>query len=240
MTLYPFVWVSEKLTKLISRGKAIHNFSRDEFIAMARLGYDGGHIHDNESRIIQNLFRYGSVKAMDVMTPLSVVFALAEDRKVSEVFEYLKDKPFSRILIYKTGIDDITGFVLRGDILLSKASDQQEEMLKSLKRDISVVPETVSLPMLLNRLLKDRQHIALVVDEYGGTRGVVTLEDLVETLLGVEIMDEIDRVEDMRVLARRLWIKRAKALGIEEERVETTAEQSIALDGDSATLHPRQ
>ena len=113
-------------------------------------------------------------------------------------------------------------------------------MLKSLKRDISVVPETASLPMLLESFLKDRHHIALVVDEYGGASGVVTLEDLVETLLGVEIMDENDRVEDMRVLARRLWIKRAKALGIEEKCVETTAEQSAALDGDSATLHPRQ
>jgi len=166
-----------------------------------------------------------SVKAIDVMTPRSVVFALAEDRKVSEVFEPIKDKPFSRIPIYKTGLDDITGFVLRDDILLSKASNQQGKMLKSLKRDISVIPETASLLLLLDGFLKDRQHIALVVDEYGGISGVVTLEDLVETLLGVEIIDEMDSVEDMRVLARRLWIKRARALGIEEERVETTAEQ---------------
>lgn len=225
VTLYPIVWISEKLTKLISHGKAIHNFSRDEFIAMARFGNDSGHIHDNESRILRNLFRYGSMKSMDVMTPRSVVFALAEDRKVSEVFEHIKDKPFSRIPIYKTGLDDITGFVLRDDILLSKASNQQGEMLKSLKRDISVVPETASLPMLLESFLKDRHHIALVVDEYGGASGVVTLEDLVETLLGVEIMDEMDNVENMRVLARKLWTERAKALGIEEERVETTAEQ---------------
>ncbi|MEE4254882.1 MAG: hemolysin family protein [Desulfuromusa sp.] len=225
VTLYPIVWISEKLTKLVSRGKGIPNFSRDEFIAMARLGNDSGHIHDDESRIIRNLFRYGSVKAMDVMTPRSVVFALAEERKVSEVFEHIKEKPFSRLPIYKTGIDDITGFVLRDDILLSKASEQQGEMLKSLKRDISAVPETASLPMLLERFLKDRQHIALVVDEYGGTSGVVTLEDLVETLLGVEIMDEMDSVENMRVLARKLWIKRAKVRGIEENLAESrTAE----------------
>ena len=218
VTLYPIVWISEKVTKLISRGKAIHYFSRDEFIAMARLGNECGHIHDNESRIIRNLFRYGSVNAMDVMTPRSVVFALAEDRTVSEEFEHIKDKPFSRIPIYKKGIDDITGFVLRSDILLGKASGRQGEMLKSLKRDISAVPETASLPMLLDSFLKDRQHIALVVDEYGGTSGVVTLEDLVETLLGVEIMDEMDSVENMRGLARKLWIQRAKALGIDEER----------------------
>jgi CBS domain containing-hemolysin-like protein len=94
---------------------------------------------------------------------------------------------------------------------------------KSLKRDISVVPKTASLPMLLESFLNDRQHIALVVDEYGGTSGVVTLEDLVETLLGVEIMDELDSVENMRVLARKLWIKRAKTLGIEEKRAELSA-----------------
>jgi len=223
--LYPIVWSSEKLTKLISRGKTIHSFSRDEFIAMARLGNDSGHIHDNESRIIRNLFRYGSVKARDVMTPRSVVFALAEERTVSEEFEHIKDKPFSRLPIYKTRIDDITGFVLKNDILLSKALGQQGETLKSLKRDISAVPETASLPMLLESFLKDRQHIALVVDEYGGTSGVVTLEDLVETLLGVEIMDEMDSVENMRVLARKLWLERAKALGIEEESAESiTAE----------------
>ncbi|SLM31172.1 CBS domain containing protein [Desulfamplus magnetovallimortis] len=213
--LYPIVWISEKLTKLISRGKPVHNFSRDEFIAMARLGNDSGHIQDNESRIIRNLFRYGSVKAMDVMTPRSVMFALAENRTVSEEFENIKDKPFSRLPLYKTSIDNITGFVLRDDILLSKASGQQEKMLKSLKRYIHAVPETASLPMLLDYFLKDRQHIALVVDEYGGTSGVVTLEDLVETLLGVEIMDEMDRVEDMRVLARKLWKERARSIGIE-------------------------
>jgi len=237
VTLYPIVWISEKFTKLISQGKAIHNFSRDEFIAMARLGNDSGHIHDNESRIIRNLFHYGSVKAMDVMTPRSVVFALAEDRKVSEVFEHINAKPFSRIPVYATGLDDITGFVLRDDILLRKASDQQGELIKSLKRDICAVPETASLPMLLERFLKDRQHIALVVDEHGGTSGVVTLEDLVETLLGVEIMDEMDRVENMRVLARKMWKKRAKALGIEEERAESIiAEQGAAPDGQKRPL----
>ncbi|WP_198666625.1 hemolysin family protein [Marinomonas shanghaiensis] len=218
--LYPIVWVSEKLTKLISHGKTLHHFSRDEFIAMAELGKEGGQIHDSESRIIGNLFRYGSVKAMDVMTPRTVAFALSENKTVSEVFELIKNKPFSRLPVYKSDFDDITGFVLRDDILLSKAADQHDETLKSLKRDITVVPEGVSLPMLLDSFLNERQHIALVVDEYGRTKGIVTLEDLVETLLGVEIMDEMDSVENMRALARKMWMTRAKALGIEVERLE--------------------
>jgi len=218
--LYPIVWVSERLTKLISHGKEIHHFSRDEFIAMAELGKEGGHIQDSESRIIGNLFRYGSVKAVDVMTPRSVAFALSEDKTVSEVFELIKSKPFSRMPIYKSGFDEITGFVLRDDILLSKASNRHSDTLRSLKRDIMVVPEKVSLPMLLDSFLKERQHIALIVDEYGRAKGIVTLEDLVETLLGVEIMDEMDHVENMRVLARKMWMERAKALGIEVEKVE--------------------
>lgn len=218
--LYPIVWVSEKLTKLISHGKAIYHFSRDEFIAMAELGKEGGQIHDSESRIIANLFRYGSVKAMDVMTPRTVAFALAEDKTVSEVFDIIKSKPFSRLPVFKSGFDDITGFVLRDDILLSKAADRHDETLKSLKRDITAVPEKASLPMLLDSFLNERQHIALVVDEYGRTKGIVTLEDLVETLLGVEIMDEMDSVENMRALARKMWTARARALGIEVERLE--------------------
>ena len=218
--LYPIVWISEKLTKLVAHGKEIQHFNRDEFIAMAELGKEGGHINDRESRILGNLFRYGSVKVMDAMTPRIVAFALSEEKTVSEVFELIKSKPFSRLPVYKSGFDDITGFVLRDDILLSKASDRHGETLKSLKRDITVVPEKVSLPMLLDSFLNERQHIALVVDEYGKAKGIVTLEDLVETLLGVEIMDEMDSVENMRVLARKMWAVRAKALGIDVERVE--------------------
>lgn len=218
--LYPIVWISEKLTKLIAHGKEIQHFNRDEFIAMAELGKEGGHINDRESRILGNLFRYGSVKVMDVMTPRIVAFVPSEEKTVSEVFELIKNKPFSRLPVYKSGFDDITGFVLRDDILLSKASDRHGETLKSLRRDITAVPEKVSLPMLLDSFLNERQHIALVVDEYGRSKGIVTLEDLVETLLGVEIMDEMDSVENMRVLARKMWAVRAKALGIDVERIE--------------------
>jgi len=220
VTLYPIVWISERLTKFISGGKKMHIFSRDEFIAMARVGQKSGHIHDNESRIIRNLFLFGSLQVTDIMTPRTVVSALPEDVTVMDALKHITQTPFSRLPLYTIDMDHITGFVLRDDVLLKKAQDRGDEMLKSLKRDILAVPESVSLSMLLDRLLKDRQHIAIVVDEYGGTRGLVTLEDLVETLIGIEIMDERDNVEDMRVLARKLWIERAKALGIEAEIAE--------------------
>ena len=100
--------------------------------------------------------------------------------------------------------------------MLANAQERGSEIVKSLRRDIHVVPETASLSTLLERLINERQHIAIVINEYGGTEGLVTLEDLVETLIGVEIVDETDKVEDMRVLARELWLKRAKLSGIKK------------------------
>lgn len=217
VTLYPIVLISERLTKFIAGGKSMHIFSRDEFIAMALVGEKSGHIHDNESRIIRNLFRFGSLKVTAIMTPRTVVSALPEDLRVMEALKHITQTPFSRLPLYTIDIDHITGFVLRDDVLLKKAQERSDETLESLKREILAVPESVTLSMLLDRFLKDRQHIAIVVDEYGGTRGLVTLEDVVETLIGIEIMDERDNVEDMRALARKLWIERAKALGIEAD-----------------------
>ncbi|MDX9896678.1 MAG: CBS domain-containing protein, partial [Desulfofustis sp.] len=127
---------------------------------------------------------------------------------------FLHNIQFSRIPVYKETIDDITGFVLRDDVLLKNSQGQGGDTLASLKRPIHVVPNTMPLSLLFDALLEQRQHIAIVVNEYGGTEGLVTLEDLVETLIGAEITDELDKVEDMRALARRLWKERAAALGL--------------------------
>lgn len=214
--LYPLVWVSEKLTKSISHGKNVHIFSRDEFVAMTRVGEKSGYVKNNESRVIQSLFRFGQLKVKDIMTPRSVITALQENEVLADTLTIITQKPFSRLPLYNADTDDITGFVLRDDVLLANAQGLSEEVVKSLKRDIHAVPGAVSLSILLERLIKERQHIAIVVDEYGGTEGLVTLEDLLETLIGVEIMDETDNVEDMRALARELWLKRAKLLGFSQ------------------------
>lgn len=216
VVLYPVVWISEKLTKVISGGKELHVFSRDEFIAMARVGEKTGQIHGDESRIIRNLFRFDSLKTADIMTPRIVATAFSQEMTINEVLNFITQTPFSRLPVYGMDMDDITGFVLKNDVLIHKAQGRGNEELKSLKRDILAVPEYLSLPALLELLLKSRQHIAVAVDEHGGTSGIVTLEDLVETLMGMEIMDETDNVEDMRALARKRWAKRVKALGIED------------------------
>jgi CBS domain containing-hemolysin-like protein len=213
--LYPLVWISEKMTNFIARGKNLHVFSREEFIAMARLGELTGDIQSKESRIIRNLFRFESLKVTDIMTPRTVISALPEDMTIIDALQHVTQTPFSRLPIYRAGLDDISGFVLKEDVLTFSTQQRGNEMLKSLKRKIIAVPESVLLSTLLERFLKDRQHIAIVVDEYGGTKGLVSLEDLVETLMGMEIMDETDNVEDMRALARKQWAERAAALGIE-------------------------
>lgn len=219
-TLYPLVWISEMLTKVISHGKHIHLFSRTEFIALARIGEQTGQLSENESRIISSLFRFGALKVKDIMTPKTVVSGLPEEMTIRDAVEQTAHNPFSRLPLYKNDIHEITGFVLKDDILLRGVQERGDETLTSLKRDIHVVPETSSLSTLLEHFLKYHQHIAIVVDEYGSMKGLVTLEDMFETLIGIEIMDEKDTIEDMRVLARNLWVKRAKALGIDIESAE--------------------
>lgn len=217
VVLYPIVWISEKLTKLISRGRDTHIFSKDEFIAMAQVGLETGHIRDKESSIIRNIFRFESLKVVDIMTPRAVISALPEDMKIIGSLKHITQTPFSRLPLYAMHIDDITGFVLKEDVLINAAQKQNDKRLKELKREILFVPESISLIALLERFLKDRHHIAIVVDEHGGTDGLVTLEDLIETLMGMEIMDETDDVEDMRALARKQWKERAKAMGLDAD-----------------------
>ena len=213
--LYPLIWISEGLTRLIARRKAVHVFSRDEFIAMAGIGEQIGQLDKRESRIIRNLFRFGSLKARDIMTPRTVMQGLRENMTVTEALAADDALPFSRLPIYRKDRDDITGFVLKDDMLLSKFRGQGDVRLESLKREITTVPDDMPLSGLLEYLLDHRRHIALVADAFGATVGLVTLEDVVETLLGMEIVDEMDRVEDMQALARQQWEKRARALGLE-------------------------
>jgi CBS domain containing-hemolysin-like protein len=213
--LYPLIWISEALTRFISRGKNIHVFSRDEFVAMADIGESAGKIDPRESRIIRNLFRLSSLTANDIMTPRTVISGLPQDTTVTEALDVNPAVTFSRLPIYAKDLDHITGFILRDDLLHSKARHCGNAKLETLKRDIKTVSDHIPLSELLEFLLDQRQHIALVIDEYGGTKGLVTIEDVVETLLGMEIVDEMDRVEDMRALARRQWEKRARALGVQ-------------------------
>jgi len=214
IALYPVVWISEGITKLIAGDKNVHVFSREEFVAMALVGQEAGLLGPKESRIIQSLFRFKSLRVTDIMTPRTVIMALPERTTIETALATVAAAPFSRLPVYGADVDDVTGFVLKDDILIRSAQGGRDETLESLKRKILGVPESISLSILLERFLAEKQHIARVVDEYGGTRGLVTLEDLVETLMGLEIVDETDDAEDMRALAREQWVRRAEALGV--------------------------
>ncbi|ENU29834.1 CNNM domain-containing protein [Acinetobacter sp. NIPH 1852] len=212
--MYPLILISEKLTKLISGGKKVQQFSRDEFVAMAGIGKEEGMLNDRESKIIRNLFLFKSFDASTVMTPRIVVSALQKDLTVDEVLSMPTSSNFSRIPIYDNDLDSVVGFVLREDLLVAKNHGQGGHSINEFRREIITVMAKTPLSRLMEILLEQRQHIALVVGEYGDTKGVVTLEDVVETLLGIEILDEGDKVEDMQKLARQLWEKRVGKMGI--------------------------
>lgn len=212
--LWPLVVLARRLTRLIGRDRPRPSVHREEFTALAELGAREGLFRTEENRVLRNLFRLGSLRAKYIMTPRIVVFALPESATVGDVLATTAEFRFSRIPVYGEGLDDVTGYVLKDDLLLCGARDQHARRMRELRRDIVVVPESLPLPQLLDRFLESHEHIALVVDEYGGTAGVVAMEDVVETVLGLEIVDEADSHQDMQALAREQWLKRARRLGL--------------------------
>ena len=208
--LYPFVIMAERLTRGLSEGPTLNGFSREEFAVMAELSAQEGSLAPAEKRILQNLLQLKELRVKDVMTPRTVVYSLAEETTVSQFTRELDKAQFSRIPIYRDTIDGVVGFVLRSDLLLAEAKGQGDKPLSHFRRDLPATLESLSLLQAFNEFQRQRAQIMLVVDEYGGAEGIVTLEDVFETLLGLEIVDESDRTADMQKLARRLWQRRAK------------------------------
>ena len=215
--LYPFVKMSEYLTGSLSEGPGLKGFNRDEFSAMAKLSWEDGLLEKQELKILMNLLSMRDVKAGEAMTPRSVVFAVPEKMRVDEYCEQHQSERFSRIPIYGDDANIITGFVLLNDILLAHTRGENEQLLSEYKRDLDVVLDTFSLSKAFNRLLKQRANILLVVDEYGHVKGILTLEDTLETILGLELVDEGDKSRDMQELARRFWRRKARTKGMNIE-----------------------
>ena len=212
--LAPLVWTSQYITRHLKKDKDKPVLSRTDFLAMAKLGTESGVLEESEQTIIHNLLRFSKVLVKDVMTPRIVVNTASEEITVREFQNVNSNLPHSRIPVYREKNDNITGYVLRDDILLNLAETQDHILLKALSRDIVVVHRTVPIPDLLDTFLIKKEHMALVVDEFGGMEGIVTMEDIIETLLGLEIVDESDNEADMQALARSNWERRAKRLGI--------------------------
>ena len=198
---YPFVFLSNYFSKIFASENHQQKVSRQEVVAMAEMGEDEGSIREKESDIIENLLNLNDVVAEDVMTPRSVVFALQKDSTVGDVVEEHTPIAFSRIPIFDKDMDDILGFVHRYDLVNKQAEDQFHIKMKDILEPIHTVKQEDSIASILDEFVRRRQQIFMVIDEFGTTTGLITLEDAIETLLGVEIVDEHDSVVDMRKLA---------------------------------------
>ncbi len=214
--LYPLVWISQLITRNLKRDKSKSILSRADFTAMADVGAESGALDQSESKIIRNLLRLKDLTVRDIMTPRTVIVSAEESQTCKEFHESHPELRFSRIPIYQNTSDNVTGLVLKDEVLEQLAEDRYEVMLRDIKRPIHVVDDQMHLQLLFEHLTKNRAHIALVVDNFGSVAGLVTMEDLLETLLGMEIMDETDAVEDLQKVARKIWKNRAKNLGLIE------------------------
>ncbi|MFQ6612938.1 MAG: hemolysin family protein [Fidelibacterota bacterium] len=215
---YPFVWLSGTFSKRLRDQKGQQKkVSRAEITAMAELGEDEGTIEEHESTIIENLFQLKRLTAEDILTPRGVIFAFNKDATVQEVLEKHDEIIFSRIPIFGRDLDDILGIIYKDTLLEAMADDKYHITMAELAEPVDTVFEKQSVEAILDKFIKKRSHMFVVKDEFGGTSGLITLEDCIETLLGVEIMDESDSVADMRELAKDQQRQKRKS-GLAKEK----------------------
>lgn len=208
--IYPLVWMSSILTKMLSREKSQLTTSREEISALASIGMQEGLFADKENKIIQNLIKLKSLKIKEVMTPRIVVVTANEEMTLEDFLKNKEFLHFSRIPIYRENRDNITGYVFRELVFEKLAEDQFNLKLKDIKRKIIHFPENMTLFEAWEEMLQAKEHISLIIDEYGGMDGITTLEDIIESLLGFEIVDEKDKVEDMQQYAIKRWQEKQK------------------------------
>ncbi|CAM3353723.1 CNNM domain-containing protein [Aequorivita lipolytica] len=209
------LWLLLFVTRMVGKSAHVSTMSREEFMAITDVAEEEGVFEENETTVIKNLLVFKSVKAKDVMTPFPVVTLEDEKTTLQKFHSRHKNLRFSRIPVFRDKTHNISGFVLRDDILEEIVEERGDKLLSDIKREIYMISAEKPIPDLFETFIKQRVHIAAVVDEFGNTIGVVTMEDIIETLLGLEIMDESDNIEDMQLQARKNWEKRAKKMGIE-------------------------
>lgn len=211
--VYPAVWIIENISTKLSKNLEQPEVTRDELIMTAQIGAEEGTLKTKESNIIKNLLMLDKIYVSDVMTPRTVLFAIEDIETVEEVFDKYKPIRFSRIPVYHDNLDNIIGMTSRYKILEALSHDgEHNKTIGELLAPIATVSERMHVSQLLDYFIKEKEHLALAIDEYGVVTGLVTLEDAIETLLGVEIVDEYDNVEDMRKYALEQWQIRKQKL----------------------------
>ena len=196
------LFVLQFFTKLISKTNKNNVFSREDFSTMAEIAEEEGIIEESESDIIKNMVKFKDVKIRNIMTPFSVMKTASEDQSIKDFYDKNPKLSFSRIPVFFEKMDNITGYVLKDTILEQIVKNDGDSNLSSIKRKPIFSNYESPIPLIFDKLIREREHISMVIDEHGTVRGLVTMEDIIETLLGREIMDETDTVKDMQALVK--------------------------------------
>ncbi len=211
---WPLVWMSAGITRFFSKSDKERTTSREEIAALASIGAEEGVFTEREHKLLQNILQLKNIKVTEIMTPRVVVAAADENLPLNEFLRNKDYLRFSRIPVFSENDENINGYVLRQTVFEKLAEDKHNLILSDIKRDIYVIPNSMMIFTLWEKLIRKKDHIALIVDEYGGVDGIVTMEDIIETLLGLEIMDEKDTITDMQNYARERWKARQKEFNI--------------------------
>lgn len=231
--LLPLVWLSEQITKGMKGKGHATTITRTDLAALATLSEREGQLDSAEGKVMANLLQMKEVKVHDVMTPRTVIHAAPESTTVRQYLSDNVELPFSRIPLFGKTRDQMARYVLKDDLLLAAYRDNDGVEMGSLARPLTTFTQDSNVSVALDRLLSGKEHIGLVLDEFGGTAGIVTQEDIIETLLGLEIVDESDRNEDMQALARKISERRRRAA---VQSASVGAQGRVDLDGATPTL----
>jgi len=210
MIVYPLVWLATRITRVFGKKKG-NEITREEIIALASLGHKGGSLVTQENEYLANLLHMREIKVEQILTPRSVVHMVQEDTTVSQVLDDPETKQFSRMPIYGEDQDDVTGKVIRSKLYQAERQGKGDLPIKEFALEITRVSEKLPVQNFLDICIKQKMHLVLVEDEFGQTAGVATLEDAIETMLGREIVDESDQVEDMQALAKEQYRDRLRS-----------------------------
>ena len=209
--VYPLVWISTRLTKLFTDSNE-NEISRDEIIALASIGHREGALFAYENEYLANLLNLREVRTEQILTPRTVVHMLDEDLTVKQALDHESTQQFTRIPVYAGSTDNVTGKVIRVDLYNAERNGQGDTPIKDVAKKVIHVSEKLPADNLLDMFIKNKMHLFIVDDEYGQTSGIVTLEDVIETLLGREIVDENDTVVDMQKLAKEKYRERLRSV----------------------------
>lgn len=212
------LWLLEFTTRIVGKNAHSNNVSREDFHAMADIAQEEGVFQESESKVIKNLIDFEKILVKDIMTPRTVMNTANKEMTIQNFYDKNPNLKFSRIPIYGHSTDDISSYFLKDQLFESIIKGEGNNPLKSIQREIFVTDRNQPIKDLFDTLIEIQEHIALVVDEFGSISGLVTQEDIIETLLGLEIVDESDRDEDLQVLARKLWETRAIRLGLIQDK----------------------